>query len=449
MATSYKRQFNRIDTVSSRKRNLSYVLYIAHFPNGKKYIGITSNFAKRKQTHLYQARTGQGYAFHKAIAKYGSKNVIWTILEESRSRSVISSLEEEYIAKFNTYGDGGYNSTLGGELGGKWTYDKVVDLLSRRKKDIKTRSEWERLEPNSYEWAFKNNLAREIADYLGIQYKNTYWSIDKVDREIISLKIKGRADWFSKSQNSYSWASRKDLIVDFAKRHNWNERNSWSEELVFEEIFSKGIGSLIEWRKKSRHSYIYASRNLDIKKIEEEMGWTPYRNEQRTIESMIYDVEEIGAQTIMDWRVKNSASYSYAKKYKLVDIIAEHCGLKEKVRWTKRKCIDLILQREFKSPTEWSRESSGSYSYARDNKLLNEIYKKTGMVVNNRKHTVADCRKIAREFGGIFLDKEFVNSKYKHNWSCKRGHKFKKDLSKIKSQGGFCPKCGRLYGRGK
>lgn len=195
---------------------IKYYLYSVTFPNKKKYIGITSNFEKRKRDHLYEANNGRGFAFHYAIRKYGSENIKWEIVYTSYNKEEICHKEKEYIQKYNTYGSGGYNRTLGGDIGGKWNYDLVVEALL--KLNVKTRSEWEEKSPNSYEYAFKNGIQKDIAQELGIKYKIVYWDSYKILKEIREKDIKSRTDWFKKSQNSYAYARKHCLIGKIAKK---------------------------------------------------------------------------------------------------------------------------------------------------------------------------------------------------------------------------------------
>lgn len=52
-----------------------------------------------------------------AIQKYGWENFELTILEEHSDPNIINQLEIKYIKEFNTYGENGYNASIGGEFG--------------------------------------------------------------------------------------------------------------------------------------------------------------------------------------------------------------------------------------------------------------------------------------------------------------------------------------------
>ena len=92
---------------------MSYIVYKHTCPNGKMYIGITSNIKRR------WGAMGQEYHscknFYYAIRKYGWVNIKHEILHENLSKEDAEKLEIEYIKKYKTtdvrYG---YNMTSGG-----------------------------------------------------------------------------------------------------------------------------------------------------------------------------------------------------------------------------------------------------------------------------------------------------------------------------------------------
>ncbi len=362
----------------ARREDMKYVVYCAIFPNGKRYIGITRNLRKRKRTHLYQASTKEGFAFHKAILKFGTSNIRWAILSTCSTRREVCDKERFYIQKFQTLGSRGYNLTLGGEIGGKWNWDLVANEI--RRLNIRTRSEWERLSPNSYGWAFANRVARKIAKALDVSYTARYWSYSKVLAEVKKLGIKGRTEWFRKSQNSYAHASKHRIIHQIAKALKWHERNSWSRELVIEDVTSNRFPSLQEWRQQSRLSYVHAQRNGMVRDIERLMGWTRYRKDEGwKLEELISSAKEVKANNIQEWRERNSRAYSYAKKYKLVDAVSKAVGWREKMKWGERNCIIYLRRHGIQTRTEWARKLPGSYDYAQRRGIIGAIAHQAGL----------------------------------------------------------------------
>ena len=86
---------------------------------GKKYIGFTVSFFKRKNQHKYESFnkkcSGYNSYFHKAIRKYGWNNFNWEIIYQSKDVDYCKKIMENYfITEYDTYNNG-YNETLGGE----------------------------------------------------------------------------------------------------------------------------------------------------------------------------------------------------------------------------------------------------------------------------------------------------------------------------------------------
>lgn len=93
------------------------VVYKAIFPNGKVYVGCTSetlNKRKRMHKHFSFKRNGQTL-FARAIRKYGWDNIIWEELYNTDNHIDLLNKEQEFIKELNTLKPNGYNLTAGGE----------------------------------------------------------------------------------------------------------------------------------------------------------------------------------------------------------------------------------------------------------------------------------------------------------------------------------------------
>ena len=103
-------------------------------PNNKRYVGQTIRLHKRKQQHVADAynpnSVSYNYAFHRAIRKYGIENFVFEILEDGIPREKLNEREMYWIEQMQSYGENGYNMTMGGDgvLGRVWTDEQ-------RKKD--------------------------------------------------------------------------------------------------------------------------------------------------------------------------------------------------------------------------------------------------------------------------------------------------------------------------
>lgn len=97
----------------------SWILYEHLFPNGKRYIGITSKSPSARWEN------GSGYSkehqsvVYNAIQKYGWENIQHNILLENLTEHEAKEKEIEYIEKYHTFIHDtpcyGYNMTKGGE----------------------------------------------------------------------------------------------------------------------------------------------------------------------------------------------------------------------------------------------------------------------------------------------------------------------------------------------
>lgn len=103
---------------------LGYIYYIINAQNGKRYVGQTFNFERRKSQHLNELRkkTHHSHKLQNAYNKYGEDNFIWEVDEvEIDNEEDLSLAEMAMIEHYNSYQDG-YNETLGGE-GGRRKFD--------------------------------------------------------------------------------------------------------------------------------------------------------------------------------------------------------------------------------------------------------------------------------------------------------------------------------------
>jgi group I intron endonuclease len=86
-------------------------------PTLKSYVGFTTDFERRKKEHLYYATHEASGYFYNAIRKYGWKNFIPFVLEETNDIEFArDELEPRYIKLCKSFSkENGYNMTLGGE----------------------------------------------------------------------------------------------------------------------------------------------------------------------------------------------------------------------------------------------------------------------------------------------------------------------------------------------
>lgn len=113
-----------------------YIVYMHTCPNGKKYIGITSQAPERRW------QKGKGYAygsspyFYNAIEKYGWENIEHTILFRNLTKEEAEQKEIELIKEHKTsQRKYGYNIDLGGSSCGKHS-EEYKRRMSNMQKEI-------------------------------------------------------------------------------------------------------------------------------------------------------------------------------------------------------------------------------------------------------------------------------------------------------------------------
>lgn len=117
-------------------KNKKFCVYIHLFPNGKRYIGITS----KRPNARWENGAGykEGSPMRNAINKYGWNNIKHIILFEGLTQEEACDKEVEPIAKYKTniyrYGNAyGYNMTDGGDgaVGHKLSEEKIEKMRQR------------------------------------------------------------------------------------------------------------------------------------------------------------------------------------------------------------------------------------------------------------------------------------------------------------------------------
>lgn len=98
-----------------------WIYCITNKVNGKRYIGQTNNYERRKREHFCSSVTWCP-ALHSAITKYGSSNFImepvvtFTAINRTVCVDIMNKLEIFYISKFKTLThQNGYNINIGGQ----------------------------------------------------------------------------------------------------------------------------------------------------------------------------------------------------------------------------------------------------------------------------------------------------------------------------------------------
>lgn len=88
---------------------------ITNIINGKCYIGKTiQDVESRWRVHKSNINKFD-YPLYRAMRKYGIDNFVFEIIEDNITESLLSEREQYYINLYNSFGEDGYNATIGGE----------------------------------------------------------------------------------------------------------------------------------------------------------------------------------------------------------------------------------------------------------------------------------------------------------------------------------------------
>lgn len=95
-------------------------LYSIDFPNGKRYIGVTTlRASQRFRQHRADANRGTDSLVHRALRAHGVDKCLFRILVVADGRDYLAQLEQRAVEAFNTLTPNGYNCIPGGGIGTK------------------------------------------------------------------------------------------------------------------------------------------------------------------------------------------------------------------------------------------------------------------------------------------------------------------------------------------
>ena len=195
-------------------------LYRLLFPNGKRYIGITSKTAQERfKAHCFPSQKQN--ACQKAIHKYGKENVVLTVLATVDNWELLCLAEIEAIEKFNTFAPNGYNLTLGGEgslVVSVYGHDRLVRdkeirasyLANNRKCLLAKRKE------------YRHKNSNKIMDYRKKQYRKTVDRYKQWYQENRGVALVKRKEYYEKNKeilrNKANAHYQKNKVLIIKKR---------------------------------------------------------------------------------------------------------------------------------------------------------------------------------------------------------------------------------------
>ena len=119
---------------------MSYIYVITNDINGKQYVGKTNwTIEKRFKEHISDSKRQrcEKRPLYVAMNKYGIEHFSIKQLEECQE-SVVNEREQYWIQKLNTYGNTGYNATLGGDSKHYYNYEQIAQKYLELQNNKKT-----------------------------------------------------------------------------------------------------------------------------------------------------------------------------------------------------------------------------------------------------------------------------------------------------------------------
>ena len=234
--------------------------------NGKSYIGKSKNIENRWRYHIQRKNSEKEYekALYRAFRKYGVENFLFEIIEiiPNYDNDILVNQREQYWIKyFNTFGQYGYNETIGGDggqtvLNPRETYGKVtekeVEYLRKRyveckypagliyEKEFKTKISkrgfqaiWlgqnsRYIMPEVFTEENKNKQTKLSRAYEGVLRRRISLKEKQKIKERINNGEKENDIWKKEYQNIYSRSGFRDML----------KIKSLDEEIDFNEDFT-------------------------------------------------------------------------------------------------------------------------------------------------------------------------------------------------------------------
>jgi group I intron endonuclease len=148
--------------------------------SNKVYIGLTNNFAQRKNEHIKALKGNKHFNIHlqRAFVKYGEESFLMELLEEC-DLCDLNEREKYYILKFNSFNDG-FNLTTGGER-----FSISDDVKKRISEKHKGKVVKESTRQKLREINIGKKMTQEVKDKISFLNKNrilTYEQREKISK---------------------------------------------------------------------------------------------------------------------------------------------------------------------------------------------------------------------------------------------------------------------------
>lgn len=269
----------------------AYIYFIINKTTGERYVGQTTNFARRKNEHLSRLKQNNhiNSKLQNSWNKYGEENfVIEKIQYDNISKEELNEEEKRYIEKYDSY-ENGYNLTLGGDGGD-------------------TRS---KLNFNQFCFAYFGNqkydgMTNRTGQFLGVD-----------SACIASIKREDSYDNFRQQALQLSQFEKEQYITSFEKELEVKENPPWIKQKTLDEQTTYEILCVVSSYGRGIESAILKCFNLKkgfVFHLMTGKGRIEIKNKYKNTSEEERKI--IGENKFNEWNLQSYSKLKLKKQYK-------------------------------------------------------------------------------------------------------------------------------------
>lgn len=179
---------------------------ITNNANGKKYVGITT----RSLSERFEEHCNANSYLGSAIRKHGRDNFVIKIIDIASNHKELNEKEKSWIKKYDTFGENGYNLTLGGD--GMLINVPIVSPLTASQEKFMTYLNKQKGKPVDFE-SLEEVVKMILENLIGL-YLESRNARDKISCAQLILKL--RPNYFKSIVNSKIISEEE--IIHYAKQ---------------------------------------------------------------------------------------------------------------------------------------------------------------------------------------------------------------------------------------
>lgn len=231
------------------------VVYLISFPNGKKYVGITTtSFEERKASHISHMNTS-GLAVHQALKTFFGRET-WEVIASADSWKQLVKIEIEMIDKYKSHiSNNGYNLTLGGDGTVGYTHSE-----EQKQKNRNSRIQYFSDKKNREKQSIANKIAHQKNPEQGMEHSKFQKKrfTDPTERRKVAA---GVSKFLSDDENLKLHSIQRGAKPFCVRKINgefvgeWLTQHSCAREL---DLSVSHINSCLHGRRKSHKGFMFS-----------------------------------------------------------------------------------------------------------------------------------------------------------------------------------------------